>query len=223
VEYVTNKPWSGYNWYKGNSFSIIQVNTELPIFIDRAIDIAAHEGYPGHHVYNALLELHLVKAKGWVEFSVYPLYTAQSLIAEGTANFGIEVAFSEKDRMEFERNVLFPLAGINPDLVEKYYQVLELVAKLAHAGNFAAKQYLDGEIDAERAVELLSEYNLLEPERAKQRLKFIDKYGAYIINYTVGKDIVRDYINAKCGNDEEKRWHEFSRLLSSPPLPSDLI
>ncbi|MFO7526355.1 MAG: hypothetical protein R6W68_12970, partial [Ignavibacteriaceae bacterium] len=29
VEYVNNKPWGAYNWYKGNSFSLIQVNTDL--------------------------------------------------------------------------------------------------------------------------------------------------------------------------------------------------
>jgi hypothetical protein len=70
VEYVTNKPWGGYNWYKGNYRSVIQVNTDLPIYIDRSIDLAAHEGYPGHHVYNALLEKNLVRDRGWVEFSV---------------------------------------------------------------------------------------------------------------------------------------------------------
>ena len=56
VEYVTNKSWSGYNWYQGGFKSVIQVNTDLPIYIDRAIDLACHEGYPGHHVYNVLLE-----------------------------------------------------------------------------------------------------------------------------------------------------------------------
>ena len=93
VEYVKGQPWSAYNWYKGNFTSVIQVNTDFPITIDRAIDLACHEGYPGHHVYNALLEKHLVRDRGWVEFSVYPLFSPQSLIAEGTANFGIEVAF----------------------------------------------------------------------------------------------------------------------------------
>ena len=63
VEYVTNKPWGGYNWYKGNYRSVIQVNTDLPIYVDRAIDLAAHEGYPGHHVYNALLEKNLRAAR----------------------------------------------------------------------------------------------------------------------------------------------------------------
>jgi hypothetical protein len=93
VEYVKGKAWSAYNWYKGNFTSVIQVNTDLPIPIDRAIDLACHEGYPGHHVYNALLEKTLVRDRGCVEFSVYPLFSPQSLIAEGTANFGIEVAF----------------------------------------------------------------------------------------------------------------------------------
>ena len=35
LEYVTNQVWSGYNWYKGNYRSVIQINTDLKIFIDR--------------------------------------------------------------------------------------------------------------------------------------------------------------------------------------------
>ena len=113
LEYVTNKSWSGYNWYQGNFKSLIQVNTDLPIYIDRAIDLACHEGYPGHHVYNALLEKNLVKDRGWIEYTVYPLFSPQSLIAEGTANYGIEVAFTLPDRLAFEREVLFPIAGLD--------------------------------------------------------------------------------------------------------------
>ena len=107
VEYVKDKPWAAYNWYKGNSYSVIQVNTSLPVYIDRAIDLAAHEGYPGHHVYNTLLEKNMVKDRKWMEFTVYPLYSPQSLIAEGTANFGIHIAFPGDSRIKFEKEVLF--------------------------------------------------------------------------------------------------------------------
>ena len=131
VEYVTGKPWSAYNWYKGNFTSVIQVNTDLPVTIDRVIDLACHEGYPGHHVYNALLEQHLVRERGWVEFSVYPLFSPQSLIAEGTANFGIEVAFPGEARTAFEREYLYPLAGLDPERAEKFAAVQRLVAKLS--------------------------------------------------------------------------------------------
>jgi len=130
VEYVTNKSWSGYNWYQGDYRSLIQVNTDLPIYIDRAIDLACHEGYPGHHVYNALLEKHLVRDRGWMEFTVYPLFSPQSLIAEGTANYGIEVAFPGRERVELERTVLFPAAGLDPSRAAEYYEVQALVDDL---------------------------------------------------------------------------------------------
>ena len=94
VEYVKDKPWGAYNWYKGNFYSVIEVNTDLPIYIDRAVDLAAHEGYPGHHVYNVLLESNLAKKRNWAEFKVYALFSPQSLIAEGTANYGIANGFS---------------------------------------------------------------------------------------------------------------------------------
>ncbi len=224
VEYVKDKPWSGYNWYKGNSRSVIQVNTDLPIYIDRAIDLAAHEGYPGHHVYNALLEQHLVKEKNWVEFSVYPLFSPQSLIAEGSANYGVEVVFPRAERIEFERRVLFPLAGIDPKKTEKYYSVMALVNELAYAGNEAARGYLNGTLTKDQATEWLTKYSLYSPERAQQRIRFIEKYRSYVINYNLGQDLVKRYIESHGGTDKDpkKRWSEFKKLLSSPRLPSGL-
>ena len=222
VEYVTGKSWSGYNWYQGNYRSIIQVNTDLPIYIDRAVDLACHEGYPGHHVYNALLEKHLVRDRGWVEFSVYPLFSPQSLVAEGTANFGIEVAFSKAERLAFERDVLFPKAGLDPSAVQDYYDVLALAEKLSYAGNEAARRYLNGEIDAKAAAEWLEKYALNSKARAEQRVRFIDQYRSYVINYNLGKDLVAAYIDRRAGTDPAKRWDEFEKLLSSPRLPSGL-
>jgi quinol monooxygenase YgiN len=222
VEYVTKKSWGGYNWYQGNHRSLIQVNTDLPIYINRALDLACHEGYPGHHVYNALLEKNLVRDRGWVEFSVYALFSPQSLIAEGTANYGIEVAFPKVDRLAFEREVLFPAAGLDPAKAAAYYDVLGLVERLSYADNEAARRYLDRRIDAKAAVEWLMKYALMPKERAEQRLRFIEQYRSYVINYNLGKDMVAAYVEKRAGADPEKRWREFEKLLSSPRLPSDL-
>jgi hypothetical protein len=224
VEYVTNKSWSGYNWYKGNFRSLIQVNTDLPVYIDRAIDLACHEGYPGHHVYNVLLEKHLVKGRGWTEFTVYPLFSPQSLIAEGTANFGIEVAFPGKDRVEFERTALFPLAGLDPTRAAEYDGVQSLVEKLAYAGNEAARRYINKEIDAAEAARWLEQYALMSHDRAVQRVRFFDQYRSYVINYNLGKDMARRFIESRGGTADKpiKRWEEFEKLISSPRLPSGL-
>ncbi|HEY5616402.1 MAG TPA: hypothetical protein VIK60_00575 [Vicinamibacterales bacterium] len=224
VEYVTGKSWSGYNWYQGGYRSLIQVNTDLPIYVDRAIDLACHEGYPGHHVYNVLLEKHLVRDRGWLEFSVYPLFSPQSLIAEGTANFGINVAFTKPERLDFERRVIFPAAGLNPDDAARYYEVLDLVDHLSYAGNEAARRYLNGEMDAGAAAGWLEKYGLYSRPRAEQRVRFIDQYRSYVINYNLGRDMVAAHVEARGGapSNPAKRWEEFEALIASPRLPSGL-
>ena len=224
IQYVTNKSWSGYNWYQGGYRSLIQVNTDLPVYIDRAIDLACHEGYPGHHVYNVLLEKNLVKDRGWIEYTVYPLFSPQSLIAEGTANFGIEVAFPGKDRVEFERTTLFPAAGLDVSRAAEYYEVQALVDQLSYAGNEAARRYINTQIDAAQAAAWLERYALMPHDRAAQRVRFFDQYRSYVINYNLGKDMVRRYIESRGGTPDKpvKRWEEFERLLSSPRLPSGL-
>ncbi len=222
VAYVKDKPWSAYNWYQGGFASLIEVNTDLPVYIDRAIDLACHEGYPGHHVYNALLEQQLVQQRGWVEFSVYPLFSPQSLIAEGTANYGIQVAFSDAERRRFERETLFPLAGLDPARVDEYYDVLALTRRLSYAGNEAARGYLDGRIDGTRAADWLVRYALNTPGQAAQRVKFFDAYRSYVINYNLGEDMVKTYVERRAGDDPTARWKVFSELLSSPRLPSGL-
>ncbi len=224
VEYVTGKSWSGYNWYQGNYHSLIQVNTDLPIYVDRAVDLACHEGYPGHHAYNVLLEKNLVRDRGWIEFTVYPLFSPQSLIAEGSANYGIEVAFPRDERLKFERESVFPAAGLNPAGAAEYYEVLALADKLSYAGNEAARRYLNGQIDARTAASWLETYGMFSAPRAAQRVKFIEQYRSYVINYNLGKDMIAHYIEGHGGTaaSPQRRWELFAQLISSPRLPSGL-
>ena len=224
VEYVTGKTWSAYNWYKGNFTSVIQVNTDLPITIDRAVDLACHEGYPGHHVYNVLLEQHLVRGRGWKEFSVYPLFSPQSLIAEGTANFGVDVAFPGAARASFERDTLYPLAGLKPATAAAYAAIMREVDRLSYADNEAARRYLNGDSDRDATVIWLVQFAMMSRDRALQRTKFFDQYRSYVINYNHGKDLVRAYVERQGGtaNRPDVRWAEFGKLLASPRLPSAL-
>ncbi len=223
LEYVTDQSWSGYNWYQGGYQSLIQVNVDFPSSIDRAVDLACHEGYPGHHTYNVLLEHNLVNERGWPEFSVYALFSPQSLIAEGSANFGIEMAFPADERLEFERDVLFPLAGLDPATAASYYRVQELMARMNYAGNEAARLYIDGDVDADGAVAWLVRYAMYSPGAARQRLRFIDQYRSYVINYNLGLDLVRDFVDGDGADpDLDARWDRFMRLLESPRLPGDL-
>ena len=162
--------------------------------------------------------------KGWKEFSVYPLFSPQSLIAEGSANYGIDVAFPGEQRIKFEQTVLFPLAGIDPSKATKYYDIQALRGKLDYAGNEAARQYLNGDISREEAAAWLEKYLLYEPDRALQRTRFFDQYRSYVINYNLGRDLVKAYVERNGGTEDQpaKRWEVFKELLSNPYTASML-
>jgi hypothetical protein len=225
LEYVTNKPWSGYNWYKGNYKSTVQINTDLKIFIDRAIDVGSHESYPGHHVYNMLLERNLYRGKGWVEISLYPLFSPQSLIAEGSANYGIEVAFPGDDKVKFAKNILLPLAGLDTAGVELYFKALAIKGNLNYARNEAARGLVNNTMSRDKARSYLTKYCLMNDETADKSLSFIKKYRSYVINYNYGQDLVKSYIERNGGTVKapEKRWELFGKLLSNEVAPASLI
>ena len=224
LEYVTNKPWSGYNWYKGNYRSVIQINTDLQIFIDRAIDVGSHESYPGHHVYNMLLEKNLYRSKGWVEISLYPLFSPQSLIAEGSANYGITVAFPGDEKVTFAKDVLLPLAGLDTAGISLYFKALELKGDLNYARNEVGRGLLNNTMTEQQAIQWLKDYCLMNEETAVKSVSFIRKNRSYVINYNYGKDLVVKYIASKGGDESvEKKWEVFGELLSNEVRTAELL
>jgi hypothetical protein len=219
--FVTDKSWSGYNYYQGGYRSRIEVNTDLPIRISRAVDLGCHEGYPGHHVLNALLEQHLSKGRNWIEFSVYPLYSPQSLLAEGSANYGIELAFPGRERLAYEAGKLYPLAGLPAADAERYFELQNATRDLQSARFTIAREMLEGRIDEAEAARLTQRYLLVSPERARQLTEFTKQYRSYVINYGLGQDMVRADVEA-AGPTPAARWKRMQQLLSEPTLPSDL-
>lgn len=224
IEYVTDKPWGGYNWYQGDYNSLIQVNTDNPKYIDGALDLAAHEGYPGHHVYNLLFEKKLLNELHWVEFSIYNLFSPQSLIAEGSANYGVKVAFTKEEKRKFEKETLFPLAGLDASKADKFYKAMDLIGKLNYAGNEATKNLIDGNFSDEQFIEWMMKYQLKTRKRAEQNLSFSKKYQSYVINYNLGQDIVKAYVEKQTADSDNvnKKWEIFEGLLSKPYTASEL-
>ena len=222
LEFVTDKSWSGYNYYQGGYHSLIQVNTDLPIRLSRALDLGCHEGYPGHHLLNMKLEEKLVKERGWNEFSVYPLYSPQSLIAEGSANYGIDLAFPDSSKADTERDILMPIAEIAVPSDDRYWQLLKAIKRASGGRLTIAQQYLDGEIDRATAVALTQKYQLVSPQRAEQSVSFTDQYRSYVINYGLGETMVRAWVERGQPSRDEM-WRRMAKIVSEPTLPSDLL
>jgi hypothetical protein len=220
LELVTGQSWGAYNWYRGDNHSLIQVNTDQPIFIDGAIGYGCHEGYPGHHVQGISAE-RLYRDRGWVEFSVMPLFSPQGPLNEGGGNYGVDLAFPGDEKLAFERDTLFPLAGLDPATAPALADLQEAMDDLRGATLTVQQMYLDGEINRARAIELVQRYGVTSRARAERSLAFADHYRSYVINYSFGEDVVRAYAE-RAGADNDARWRAYESILTQPTLPADL-
>jgi hypothetical protein len=221
IEFVNDKVWSAYNWYQGRYQSLIQLNQDQPLYLERCMELASHEGYPGHHVFNLLQERELVRKKQWLEYAIYPLYSPISFLSEGSANYGLGLIMSDKELIEFERVQLMPLAGMEGD-VEHYHRVLSCYKKLAHLDNAVCRQLTDGDISSNEAEGLLVRYGLYSESRAKQRVQFYQANRAYVINYNHGEDSVAQWVERE-GADKSEHWKRFEALLTRPLMASQFV
>ena len=218
---VTDKPWSGFNYYQGNYHSKIEINSDLPVRLDRAVDVGCHEAYPGHHVFSTLIEQDLTRGRGWIENSLLPLYSPRAIIAEGSAKYARKIAFPGTTQIDFERDVLAPLSGVDTSEIAAYYRLGELLGELEPARYTVAAGYLDGTMSRDEAIDLSMRYSLMSRPRAEQSLRFYDSYRSYVINYGMGERLVAAYVEA-AGDDMAARWDRFTHILRNPVLPADL-
>jgi len=194
---------------------------DFPVKMDGIVGLGCHEGYPGHHVWNVLVENRLLKGKGWIEFSVFPLFSPYALIGEGSAEYGVHLAFPENERFAYERDVLFPLARLDPEKAAALHKLKRLTDRLSHALTATAQLYLDGDISREDAIEQRRKFGLSSRARAEQSVRFIEQYRSYVLNYNLGQDIVRAHVEGQ-GDDPESRWNAFERMLTELSSASDM-
>jgi hypothetical protein len=193
----------------------------MPMSIGNALILACHEGYPGHHVQGIYNERNF-RTKGWAEYSVAPLYAPASPLNEGGAEFGVELAFPGDEQVKFAAEILYPLAGLDPGTVIAFDRMRAATAELDGALLTVSQMHLDGEITREQAIELVQKYKLVPRDSAEQSLAFDRDYRSYVINYSVGENLVRDYVDRVGGSDPKARWAAYEHILATPTLPSDL-
>ena len=212
VEYVGNKPWGAFSRYQGGLRSLVQINADFAWTVDRALQVACHETYPGHHAWNVRVDAAFVQRRGWTELSVQPSFSPQSLVTEGGASLAADLAFPGPDLAAFERDVLFPAAGLDPSLAERGAQVERLVDRLSPVEASVARRYLDGELEFERAGAALDAGALMaHPEAA---LKYINEFRTYVVTYTYGRELAERFVEAAAGPSPspDARWRAYEQL-----------
>lgn len=220
-EVVTSKPWSGFNYYLGDLRSKVAINADLPILSTSLAHLVAHEAYPGHHTEHSRKEVGLVRKRRQLEESIFLVGTPQCLIAEGLADFGLEILLGcEQFKVVSE---LMRKRGINfPDQeLEETKGAFETLGKVR--ANAAWDLHQDG-VPKEEVVVSMERDALLPRVRAEKSVEFLTDptWRAYITCYVEGYQLVRSFV----GDPElfaiAQRVSNFTRLISEQLSPADL-
>lgn len=203
---------AAWHRYEGNNRSTLQLNPLAVAFLGSAIDVACHEGYPGHHAQFVVMEADAGEQGLAVENQMVLLRSPVSVLREGAANYGVDLVFPPGERLVFERDVLFPMAGFAPAQAEKYAQVHRLIGELALSVVPTLRDYRDGTLPFNSATFQLEREALISSPGSL--LEFVDDFGAYVIGYTVARDQVRAYIDAQSLQSGEDHWTVLRRVLA---------
>jgi hypothetical protein len=198
VEYVRGMPWSAFTRYRGHGLSTTQINRDFALTIDRLLELACHETYPGHHAINVLLDQ-----------PAQPMFSPQTFHTEGAASYAVELTFPGQSRLEFERT-LCRAAGLPDADLERYLKVARLIDRLRWVQVDVARRYLDGQLEFVRAGRALEDEALMPDGSTESMLKFFNRFRTYSVTYTVGFDAVADFLGT---SDEPSRWRAFRRWI----------
>jgi hypothetical protein len=213
---VSDKPWSGYNWYLGDSRSLVEINTDLPIRAGGLLDLVCHEAYPGHHAEHALKEQRLYRERGWGEQAIQLINVPECVISEGIATLAADMVFGD-DASTWAAEHIYPLAGITGDPERETRIAAAQWTMRAISGNAALLLHEQG-ADPEEVVAYLMRYGLRSEREARQSLRFISTplWRTYTFTYYVGRELLGRWLAA--GNRNER----YVTLLTEQVYPSML-
>ncbi len=220
--FVYGRPWGAALTYQGQGRSLVEINTSAPFGVAEVMTVAGHEMYPGHHTHLTLLDKSLVQDRGWVEFTILPLNSPLALIAEGLAEYGSRDLLAGPERIAFQQTVLFPMLNLEASEAQRYQQIMERKGRLDVVLVESARRYLDGRMTRNEMRLWLRENYLVMPGGEENLIRFIEQQRSYVVNYTVGRQLLRDYIESRAAGDSAKRWQWFHTLASTPQTPSAL-
>jgi hypothetical protein len=213
VEWTDSVP-AAWHRYRGGWRSTLQINPDAVALVGTAIDVACHEAYPGHHAQFLLQDRRAQPAGLPVEERVVLLRSPASVLREGAANFGVELAFPFEERVAFEERVLFPLARLDARQARRYETVHRLVDQLSAAAAPIIASYRDQRLSSDDAEQQLANEALVTSPGAL--LEFADHYGAYVLGYTAVRDYVRDYVKAQSRITGKDQWAVLREIVADP-------
>jgi hypothetical protein len=206
--------WDGFARYQGGHRSVVEISGRSPLDISRALRLACHEAYPGHHVQDLLLD-EVIETSHRPELLLQPVFGPHLLIAEGAAEVGADLAVPPNERARVYRDVLLPRAGLPGDRADMLVAVETEVFTLEGAIPGIVAAYLDSRASREATLEALAnDAAVMEPETL---LAFAERQRTRVIAYVLGRHVVSTWLATQGGN----KWDALASLFSARAFDID--
>jgi hypothetical protein len=218
-EVVTDKPWSGFNYYHGDYRSTVAVNADLRQQMSNLPSLVAHESYPGHHTEHCRKEAGLVEGLDQQEQTIFLVNTPQCLMAEGLADLALYAAIGPEWGTWAQE--IYADLGLRFD-GERAQKISAARATLADVRQDAALMLHDEHRDVDDVVAYLRRWLLVDDKRARQMLRFLSSplWRAYTSTYVEGYRLLRPWLDNR--PEGQTLTQRFGRLLDEPLIPSTL-
>lgn len=216
-EVVTDKPWSGFNYYLGDYRSRVAINADLGHRMANLPHLVAHEAYPGHHTEHCRKEAGLVRTEHHAEQTIFLVNTPQCLMAEGLADLGLRAAVGP-GWGPWAAEILGDLGlRMDGELAERLERA---AAGLLGVRQDAALMLHDRGVDPADVLAYLQRWLLVPEARAKQMLRFLADplWRAYTTTYVEGYRLLRTWLEAR--PLAQPLSARYLRLLDEPLIPS---
>ena len=193
IRFHKNMPWDAFARSAGAHRTIIEIN-DGPIDVSRALRLACHEGYAGHHAQHLLID-RVFEQRHWPELQLTPGFGRHLLFLEGAAEVGSDLAWPADRRAVLYRERLFPAAGLDPKDIDALVRIEDLLPALLPVVTEVARQHLDSRITGEQAIERLSNEALVGNPQAT--LAFIERRRARALVYGEGRRVIYSMMAAR--------------------------
>ena len=205
--------WAGLSRPTGPRTSELRVSRQGGADAAHLLQLAAHEGVPGHHAQHVLAAAWLVERHGWHERQLLPAFGPHLLMAEGAADAGADLLLPLATRERVAAEVLLPAAGLAASLAPTLVRVERLAAGLDSEVAAIAADYLDTTLSADAATTRLRDDALvLDPPGL---LAFIEKQRTKMLAYPLGRRLV---LGALAAVPESRRWARLGSVAATCTL-----
>ena len=220
LQFVSDQPWSAYNWYLGGYQSRIDFNTDLPMRVSALPDLVAHEGYPGHHTELSIKEQKLIRERKYYEHTLTLINSPSCVISEGIATSALETVLTDSELEDWYREEILPLAGLAHIDARKLVEIGIASTKLAALTGNAAFMLHDQQKSEDEISRYVQRYGLRTEKEAQKTIQFISNplYRSYTFTYHIGYDLLEELF-AHANRDREAY---FKRLLEEPVTPGQI-